>query len=182
LKALSPACGGSSPKGGASNISLPLRGRWHAVRRDGEGVCRLYFAIPLSSNSDLIPLSSEEAWGVPAAGSRRCPPRTTWGHLNHEDHTSLVEQESASLSTHPSIRSRIPFSQTHKKKSFPNAFRSQTLCPCPKDFWRFQRTFLKKVLWRSTRQSLVFFTRHDTSTPAPCIFLQNHCNSGAFVL
>ena len=157
MKALSPACGGSSPKGGASNISLPLRGRWHAVRRDGEGVCRLYFAIPLSSNSDLIPLSSEETWGVPAAGSRRCPPRTTWGHLNHEDCTSLVEQELASLSTHPSVDKESLFLKPIRKKSLPTAFRSQTLCPCPKDFRRVQRTLLKRGLWRSTRQSLVFF-------------------------
>ena len=36
---LSPAYGGSSPRGGASNISLPLWGRWHA-KRDGEGISR----------------------------------------------------------------------------------------------------------------------------------------------
>ena len=28
---LSPACGGSSPEGGASYLSLSLRERWHAV-------------------------------------------------------------------------------------------------------------------------------------------------------
>ena len=142
---LSPAYGGSSPGGGASHISLPLWGRWHA-KRDGEGISReantptnpnLKVVKPSSSCLSLTcPMALREAFGGRSDGGSARPaclsltrPTALHQSIRREKRQGLGVSR-VSFSNPPMAMREAFGGQSGRVSAVPDAYEGGTLEPC----------------------------------------------------